>query len=107
QLVAANDFSDSLPSDGDLGKNAKVTDADGRYIEFAKGTFPKGLTIKGAKLVLDCANGAAYKVAPLIFQELGAEVILVGNRPDGFNINKGCGDLHLDAIQKRLIECLM
>ena len=68
-----------------------MDDAPGRYLEFAKSTFPKTLTLEGLKIVVDCANGAAYQVAPLILRELGAEVIAIGVSPDGFNINKECG----------------
>jgi phosphoglucosamine mutase len=68
-----------------------MEDAGGRYMEFAKNTFPRGLRLDGLKVVVDCANGAAYKVAPMVLWELGAEVISVGGAPDGFNINRDCG----------------
>ena len=99
-LVGNNDFSDVLPNDDELGKNSKVSGADGRYIEFAKGTFPRKLTMSGLKISLDCANGATYKVAPLIFQELGAQVHVLGNKPCGLNINKDCGSLYPEAVAK-------
>ena len=75
----------------ELGRAARLEDAAGRYIESAKATFPRGLRLDGLKVVVDCANGAAYKVAPTVLWELGAEVISVGVAPDGFNINRDCG----------------
>lgn len=76
----------------------------GRYIEFAKATFPRGRTLKGLKIVLDCAHRAAYKVAPSVFEELDAEVICYGCEPTGSNINDGCGALFPSVIQKAVIE---
>ncbi len=102
--VKTNDFTDALPQDKDLGRNSKVVDADGRYIEFVKATFPKNLSLKNLSIALDCANGAGYKVAPLVFQELDAKVYLLGNKPDGLNINLGCGSLHPEMVQKAVIE---
>lgn len=103
-LVHSNDFSCSLPNDGDIGKNTKINDADGRYIEFVKATFPRKRSLKGMKIALDCANGAAYKVAPLVFKELDAEIFVYGNTPNGLNINEGCGSLHPQVVQKAVIE---
>ena len=74
-----------------LGKAERVHDAEGRYLEFCKGTFPKHRALRGVKLVVDCAHGANYRLGPRVFQELGAEVITIGAKPDGFNINKACG----------------
>ena len=74
-----------------LGRARRLDDAAGRYIEMAKGTFPKGLRLDGLKLVVDCANGAAYKLAPKVFFELGADIVALGVEPDGFNINRDCG----------------
>ncbi len=74
-----------------LGRARRLDDALGRYIEHTKNTFPRGLRLDGLKIVVDCANGAAYKVAPTILWELGADVVPVGVSPDGFNINKDCG----------------
>ena len=74
-----------------LGRASRLDDAGGRYIEAAKATFPRGLRLEGLKIVIDCANGAAYRVAPAVLWELGAEVIRVGVEPDGFNINRDCG----------------
>ncbi|WP_201456291.1 phosphoglucosamine mutase [Chlamydia sp. 17-3921] len=93
-----------LPEDHAVGKNKRVVDALGRYIEFAKATFPKGRTLKGLRIVLDCAHGAAYKVAPSVFEELDAEVICYGCEPSGVNINENCGALFPVVIQKAVIE---
>ena len=80
-----------LAASAELGRAKRIDDSQARYIEFAKRTFPRHLTLDGIKLVIDCANGAAYKVAPTAFWELGADVVTIGVAPDGFNINKGCG----------------
>lgn len=104
QLVFTADFDDALPSEEEIGRNARVNDADGRYIEFAKATFPKKMTLKNLKIALDCANGAGYKVAPLILRELDAEVFVYGASPNGLNINKDCGSLHLETVQKAVID---
>ncbi len=77
-----------------LGKAERFSDAAGRYIEFCKGTFPAQLSLGGLRLVVDCANGAAYHIAPHVFEELGAEVIAIANQPNGFNINRDCGSTH-------------
>ncbi len=103
-LVESGDFDDCLPSDDNIGKNYKIDDADGRYIEFAKSTFPKQRSLYGMKIALDCANGAGYRVAPMIFRELDAEVFVHGDRPNGLNINKDCGSLHPETVQKSVID---
>ncbi|KAF3361622.1 Phosphoglucosamine mutase [Chlamydiales bacterium STE3] len=103
-LVAYNKFDDALPKDHDIGKNSKITDADGRYIEFCKATFPRRLSLKNLKIALDCANGASYKVAPLVFRELDATVHLYGCTPNGLNINEKCGSLYPANIQKGVID---
>lgn len=77
-----------------IGKVKRLDDAAGRYIEFCKGSFPFDLDLKGLRIVVDCANGATYHIAPLVLHELGAEVIVIANQPDGFNINEGCGATH-------------
>lgn len=82
----------------ELGRAKRITDAGGRYVEFCKSTFPMSSSLKGMKIVLDCANGACYQVAPLIFHELGAEVVSIGNEPDGLNINDHCGSTCPDAL---------
>ena len=88
-----------------LGRAKRLEDATGRYIEYAKTTFPRGLRLDGLKIVVDCANGAAYKVAPTVLWELGAEVIKVGVEPDGFNINRECGSLHPDRMSALVRAC--
>lgn len=88
------------PTAGEIGKAFRVDDAEGRYIEFVKNSLPKGLTLEGITVVVDCANGAAYKVAPTILRELDAKVIVLGDEPDGMNINQGCGSTHPEVIQK-------
>lgn len=86
-----------------LGKAKRLDDAVGRYIEYAKSSFPRGLRLDGLKIVVDCANGAAYKVAPTVLWELGAEVVPVAVTPDGFNINKDCGSLHTEALRTQVV----
>lgn len=103
-LIASENFNDCLPADCDIGRNTKIHDADGRYIEFVKATFPRKLSLKNLKIVIDCANGAAYKVAPLVLTELDATIHVYGNTPDGLNINKDCGSLHTQTIQKAVID---
>jgi len=93
---------DLAPSDA-LGKAARLEDATGRYVEFVKGTFPNGLRLDGLKIVVDCANGAAYKVAPTVLWELGAEVIAIAVQPDGRNINDKCGATHTDALREAVM----
>lgn len=93
-----------LASSKDLGRASRLDDASGRYIEYVKNTFPKGLRLDGLKIVVDCANGAAYKVAPRILYELGAEVISIGIAPDGTNINKDCGATATAALQESVVR---
>lgn len=104
KLVFKNKFDDSLPDDYEIGRNSRVHDADGRYIEYVKASFPRKLSLKGMTIALDCANGAGYKVAPLVFQELDATVHLYGNNPNGLNINEKCGSLFPGDIQKAVIN---
>ena len=87
-----------------LGKVSRVKDAAGRYIEFCKSTFPNTLDLRGLKIVLDCAHGATYQVAPPVFHELGAEIVVIGNKPDGININHEVGSTHPQTLQKAVIE---
>jgi len=87
-----------------LGKAKRVDDAEGRYVEFCKSTFPEKLNLRGLKIVLDCAHGATYHVAPKIFSELGAEVIAIGNEPDGFNINLDVGSTHPKTIKEATLK---
>jgi phosphoglucosamine mutase len=86
-----------------LGRARRLDDALGRYIEYTKNTFPRGLRLDGLKIVIDCANGAAYKVAPTVLWELGAEVVPVGVSPDGFNINRDCGSLATDTMRSQVV----
>lgn len=87
-----------------LGSAKRIEDADGRYIEFCKSTIPKGIDLKGLRIVVDCANGAAYRVAPRVFNDLGATVDVIGASPNGVNINAGCGSTSPAALQARVIE---
>ncbi|MEQ9618646.1 MAG: phosphoglucosamine mutase [Deltaproteobacteria bacterium] len=91
-------------SPDDIGKAFRIDDAPGRYVVFAKNSFPDTLSLEGIKIVLDCANGAAYKVSPTIFQELGADVTSIGVHPDGKNINTDCGSLKPELLRKKVIE---
>jgi phosphoglucosamine mutase len=104
RLVLSDDLINLLPVGEALGRAKRIDDAMGRYIVHAKSTFPNDIDLSGTRIVLDCANGAAYKAAPLVFEELGAELILLGNNPDGVNINRECGALHpegmCEAVQK-------
>ncbi len=86
------------------GKAKRIEDAVGRYIVFLKNTFPRDLTLDGLRVVVDCANGAAYKVAPIIFQELGAEVITIGTEPNGTNINVDCGSLRPEILSQEVVQ---
>ena len=88
----------------ELGKAKRVDDAEGRYVEFCKSTFPEKLNLRGLKIVLDCAHGATYRVAPKIFSELGAEVITIGNEPDGFNINLDVGSTNPKTIKEATLK---
>lgn len=87
-----------------LGRASRINDAAGRYIEFCKGTFPSELSLEGYKIVVDCANGATYHIAPNVMRELGAEVIEIGTKPDGLNINEKCGATDIKALQKVVVE---
>lgn len=104
ETIIESDMHTSLAEASKLGRAKRLEDAQGRYIEFVKSTFPKGRRLDGLKIVVDCANGAAYKVAPTALWELGAEIICTGIKPDGFNINKGCGSTNTtsmcDLVQK-------
>jgi len=93
-----------LATGSEIGKAHRIDDADGRYIQFLKGHFPHRLSLDGLRLVVDCANGAGYRVAPTVFQELGAEVIELGTDPDGTNINDGCGSLHPDRMRELVVR---
>ncbi|MEG3638611.1 phosphoglucosamine mutase [Magnetococcus sp. PR-3] len=93
-----------LPTPQNLGRAHRIEDALGRYIEFAKNSFPKAQRLDGLRVVVDCAHGAAYKVAPAVLWELGAEVVTLGNQPNGTNINEGFGSLHPQEMVKKVQE---
>ncbi len=93
-LVFSDDLAQCRPGGPEIGRARRIDDALGRYIVFLKRTFPAGLGLEGLRVVVDCANGAAYKLAPTVLEELGAEVISIGTEPNGLNINDGCGALH-------------
>jgi phosphoglucosamine mutase len=97
-LIGSSELDKLLPTDEEIGNVTYINHADGRYIVYLKSSFPKKLNLNGLKIVLDCANGAGYKVAPLIFEELGAEVVSISNKPDGRNINLNCGAMHPEII---------
>ncbi len=87
-----------------IGKSKRIDDVIGRYIVHIKNSFPKNLTLTGIRIVVDCANGAGYKIAPTILSELGAEVLVLGDEPNGFNINEGCGAMHPEELSKEVIR---
>ncbi len=93
-LMDSEALREHRPQGAGIGRAERLDDAPGRYVAFVKGTFPADLTLEGVRLVVDAAHGAAYRVAPLVFEELGAEVVALGNAPDGRNINDGVGALH-------------
>lgn len=93
-LVFSGEIENIRPTADDVGKAVRIDDALGRYIEYAKASFPRGMTLEGMRVVVDCAHGAAYKSTPCVLRELGAEVIVYGNQPDGKNINDDCGSMH-------------
>lgn len=101
-------FSEALqnirPEGAGIGKAYRVDDASGRYIEYVKSTFPKGMTLEGIKVVIDCSNGSAYKITPFVLTELGADVIAIHSKPDGININANCGAMHPESMQKAVLE---
>jgi phosphoglucosamine mutase len=104
-LLKEEDISKFLVNSIDFGKARRVDDVVGRYIEFVKSTFPKNIDLKGIKIAIDCANGAAYKIAPEIFWELGANVVSFNTNPNGININLDCGSTHKEVISAKVKEC--
>jgi phosphoglucosamine mutase len=98
-----NGLDANLAAPDQLGRARRLDDVIGRYTEFVKRTFPRGLSLDGLKVVIDCANGAAYKVAPEVLWELGAEVVPIGVEPDGFNINRGCGSTDTDYMCEQVV----
>jgi phosphoglucosamine mutase len=104
EALMENGLEDGLAKPRKIGRAKRIDDAQARYIEFAKRTFPKQLTLDGLRVVVDCAHGAAYKVAPAILWELGAEVIAIGDEPNGLNINNECGSTSPEAMQRKVRE---
>ncbi|NVN98399.1 MAG: phosphoglucosamine mutase [Geobacteraceae bacterium] len=100
KLIFSEKMDSLRPVATEVGKAYRIDDAAGRYVVFLKSTFPKDLDLVGMKIVLDCANGAAYKIAPAVLEELGAEVIPIGVKPNGTNINSGCGSLHPEVMSE-------
>jgi phosphoglucosamine mutase len=103
-LVFSGAIENIRPTAGAIGKAVRIDDALGRYIEYAKSSFPRGLTLEGTKVVVDCAHGAAYKSTPCVLRELGAEVVVCGNHPDGTNINRNCGSMHPEQMCQKVRE---
>ncbi|MCX8514878.1 MAG: hypothetical protein RL017_55 [Pseudomonadota bacterium] len=104
ELAIENELDNEMIMAENIGKVRRIEDASGRYIEFCKNTFPKELTLNGFKIVLDCANGATYKVAPSVFRELGAQVIRYACQPDGKNINFECGSTHPNGLIATVLQ---
>ncbi len=104
ELIASGELDAIRPTALDVGKAYRIDDAQGRYVEFVKNSFPRGMVLDGFKIVLDCANGAGYKVAPRILFELGAVVTVLNAAPDGTNINRGCGSLHPEVVSEAVIR---
>ncbi len=102
-MIFSGTIDEVRPPAREIGKAYRVADAVGRYIEFVKNTFPKGVTLRGLKIVIDCANGATYRISPTVLRELGAEVIALNVAPDGLNINAGCGSLHPEDLQRTVV----
>ena len=103
-LVFSGEIENIRPTADEIGKAVRIDDALGRYIEYAKTSFPRGLTLEGMRIVVDCAHGAAYKSTPCVLRELGADVIVCGNQPDGKNINKDCGSMHPALLCQKIRE---
>ena len=103
-LVFSGEIENIRPTAEAVGKAVRIDDALGRYIEFAKASFPRGLTLEGVRIVVDCAHGAAYKSTPCVLRELGAEVMVYGNQPNGMNINQDCGSMHPEAMCRKVVE---
>jgi phosphoglucosamine mutase len=102
ELIQDDGLHRNRPKGAEIGKAYRLDDAGGRYIEYIKSTLPKGMTFEGMKIVVDCANGAAYKITPWLLRELGAEVISINDKPDGMNINVNCGSSHIEKLQKAI-----
>ncbi|MEY4005856.1 MAG: hypothetical protein RLZZ221_1952, partial [Verrucomicrobiota bacterium] len=103
-LVFSGAIEGIRPNAEAIGKAVRIDDALGRYIEHAKSSFPRGMTLEGLRIVVDCANGAAYKSTPCVLRELGAEVIVYSNQPNGMNINRDCGSMHPELVCQKVVE---
>ena len=104
QINQELEYDIQIENTANLGKSVRVKDANGRYIEFCKSTFPYHFDLRNLKIVVDCANGAAYSVGPAVFRELGAKVVSLYNEPNGLNINEHCGSTHPEQLQKAVLE---
>ncbi len=105
RLVTSGEIEHVRPTADAVGRVSRIDDAMGRYIVFCKNTFPEDCSIEGLRIVIDCAHGAAYRVAPTIFAELGADVTAINCRPNGRNINDGCGAVHPEGLQAAVLQC--
>jgi phosphoglucosamine mutase len=103
-LVFSGEIETIRPTADAIGKAVRIDDALGRYIEYAKASFPRGLTLEGMRIVVDCAHGAAYRSTPSVLLELGADVVVYGDRPDGMNINRNCGSMHPQNLCRKVVE---
>jgi len=103
-LITSGEIEHHRPTADEVGKAYRIDDAEGRYIEFVKRSVPRDLDLQGLRVVVDCAHGAAYQVSPKVLQELGATVFIIGNQPNGTNINAGCGAVHPEALQQAVKE---
>jgi phosphoglucosamine mutase len=104
ELIFSSHLQSLRPTASEVGKAYRIDDAVGRYVVFLKNTFPNDLTLEGLRIALDCANGAAYRVAPAVFEELGAEVMPIGVEPNGENINADCGSLHPEVVTRLVLD---
>src|SRR6184192_1752705 len=104
RLVFSGEIENIRPTADEVGKAVRIEDALGRYIEQVKASFPRGMTLEGMRIVVDCAHGAGYKSTPCVLRELGAEVIVYGNQPNGKNINQDCGSMHPALMCQKIWE---
>jgi phosphoglucosamine mutase len=104
ELLSSGEIEHLRPTADDIGKAFRIDDAEGRYIEYVKRSIPRDLDLQGLKVVVDCANGAAYKVTPKVLRELGATVWVIGNEPNGTNINADCGAMHPEQLQREVLK---
>lgn len=104
ELMSSSVLNEYRPGPGDIGKALRIDDATGRYVVYLKSTFPKHLTLDGLRIVVDCGNGAGYKAAPSVMEELGAKITVIGGKPDGFNINRECGALYPEQVSNTVLK---